>query len=374
MKHVKLFIVLNYFWNICSIIVFGLLGKQFVDLLFQENPYMSNMSGIINLIGFAVFILISSIISLIIHESGHLLLGLNAGLTFMEFNILMFSIYLEGDKIKTKRVTQIAGIGGYCNLYIDEHSDYKPNKVSAYFLGGILMNFFITGICASLLFLINNIWMKYILIIFAVMNFQLGVSNMIPQITLTGMESDMLKVINQRDDPNYIKVLGKLQRIMLETKNGKPLQELDITCPVKFTTYGEILLGILYLDFIIAQRQFQKVSVIIEQIIREGGDILSKQNKMLLSVQSARSEIATTCDKNRLKTMWTKEFKKYVEITSQINPVFLGCNYAFIVLVENDNKTAKKILKQVDKLSTEQFGEAEIEECKYIIQLVNKRE
>ena len=268
---------------------------------------------------------------------------------------------------------KIAGVGGYCNLRINEDAQYSRNSVILYFLGGILFNLILTLLSLIVIFTTNSIWVKYFSELLCAINIYFIMNNSIPSITPTGMEVDMLKILHTYHDHNYINTLGKLQRITQELNNGKNICEMNVSCPQKFQTLGDVFMGILYLDYLIAVKNYKDVENVVNKIREEAGECLSAQNNHILSAQLFRCELETDCNVEKLAQIWTKKFNKYVNVMATINPIFLGCQYAHAVLIEKKENKAWRILNEISKLTTDKFEKLDIDECLKLVEIVDSK-
>lgn len=91
-------------------IISGIFGGNMIEYL-ESN----GVSAVTSLIFISVIFLVSFFIVLIIHEGGHLIMGLITGYNFVSFRIGSFTIIKENGKLVSKKFN-IAGTGGQCTL------------------------------------------------------------------------------------------------------------------------------------------------------------------------------------------------------------------------------------------------------------------
>ena len=151
--------------------------------------------------------------SIIWHEVGHLLFGIKAKLRFISFNVLGFTITKENGNLKINKHSKIPGIEGYCNMFAEENEEYNKNKINLYFMGGIIFNFIDFIISIIFLGFINNEYLKLICIFNIITNIYLALCNSIPCVNKIGVNTDMLHIIYNSKDSNYIKVIAKIFKI-----------------------------------------------------------------------------------------------------------------------------------------------------------------
>ncbi len=85
------------------------------------------------------YILLALFVSIIIHESGHLVTGLITGYKFVSFRILNILIYRKKNKVKIKLGKGVAL--GQCLLSIKDPQNSEKMSVDFYLAGGSLFNF-----------------------------------------------------------------------------------------------------------------------------------------------------------------------------------------------------------------------------------------
>ena len=160
-QQILLGVIIGAFLGVCIVFLFN-------------DDFMLNF-GLDTMFYFIVMILVSFILQIIIHESGHLLFGHLAGLKFISFRIGSYVLTKE-DKFKISRLS-LAGTGGQCLM-----EPAKPSymKYIGYLLGGGLCNI----VSAFLFFGISLVNQDLLLDIFSFSMFAvgilLGLTNLIP--------------------------------------------------------------------------------------------------------------------------------------------------------------------------------------------------
>ena len=166
------------------------------------------------------------IVSILRHELGHLLFGLRANLEFVSFNVLNFTITKENKKLVIKKVPNINGVSGYCNMAFDDKVKYNSKEVISYFFGGIFFNMIMVIIFACILPLTKDYLYLICLLVISV-NVYLAFYNMIPIVHKNGLRSDMKQVLLYVNASEFTKIYGKISKIQSYINDGKKLKDID---------------------------------------------------------------------------------------------------------------------------------------------------
>ncbi|MFV0520346.1 MAG: site-2 protease family protein [Lachnospirales bacterium] len=162
-------------------------------------------------------VIVTFILSIIIHESGHLIFGLTSKYKFVSFRILNIMIIKRNEKFSIKRYN-IAGTGGQC---IMEPMDIIDGKfpVILYNIGGSLLNFIFAIIFLILYFIFKDTSiLKYFLSAFVFWNFFSGLLNIIPFKTklISNDGKNLVEILKNREA--FISFWRALKIISLQSK------------------------------------------------------------------------------------------------------------------------------------------------------------
>lgn len=117
-------------------------------------------------------LLLGFIVSVIIHELGHLVFGLISGYKFTSFKALFIKVY-KTDKIKIKFETVMLAIPGQCLM--------KPTsrKYLLYNLGGLIFTYILSIVLIISFYILNNVYISQLLFGMFFVNSLLGILNSI---------------------------------------------------------------------------------------------------------------------------------------------------------------------------------------------------
>lgn len=347
MHNKKIYKLLDMLTNMIYIFALVLVTFNLLDN-FDDNTIIINM--IVYLLSYVVILFLS----VIFHEIGHLFFGLESKLSFDSFNILCFKIYKEKSKLKIKYDSIMPGTLGYCSMKFREDRNYKRKNIILYFLGGIIFNIILVITSIILYFSIENLIIKSICLFFLVINLYIAIGNCIPKKLISGVNSDMLHICLYNKNNNYIKSLGRLQKIINQINRGKKLNELDeelFYIPDTFVDNTEIDLAMIYIEYLISKKEYIKANNTIKTIKKKANKLLSESQVNILKVIQIESMFYSKEDINRIKDIWDNDLEKYIHIMYKSNPSLLTIEYLYYKLYKKDNDRANIIMNQINKMS-----------------------
>lgn len=333
--------MLEYFISILTIIAFLCFGLYIPTGFLEQYPdatdavFYTNL-GLITCLGILVFMA-----TILLHEAGHLLFGLRAGMKFEEFSVLNFSFKNVDNKIKFIVKPALSGIGGYCKMSLSKDKTYDAKLLIWHLLGGILVNLFLVVVFGIILLISSNFLLTCVALLGIILNLYLGLLNSLPQTSAIGLEYDMLKVARTKEDEQYLIKLFTASTISEDLLRNVPVDKIHLECPTEFKLAGDILLGLVYTDILMKKEEFENAKKILLQIENENVNTLSKQNNILLKVQFIECELRGDCDINCLAKYWTKDIQQYIVAMSTIHPSFICFDYAYELLMQKKQRCGK---------------------------------
>lgn len=201
----------NYkkYWNIIILILvaagIGYLMGYFSGAI-MENTFgiYINIDSIfmliINIVLALILFIIAYLIHIIIHEAGHLIFGLISGYKFVSFRVGSLTLIRDDEGLKFKKYN-IPGTGGQCLMMPPEkkNGDYP---FILFNLGGAITNILVSILTTILAInIVDNFYLKLILIILSMGGFFAGLTNGIP-LKIGGIANDahnIMTMIRDRD-------------------------------------------------------------------------------------------------------------------------------------------------------------------------------
>lgn len=321
------------------------------------------------LIMYLAFI-ISFPLTAIIHESGHLVMGLITGYKFSSFRIGKWMLIKENNHFRFKKFS-LLGTGGQCLLIPPEYNE----NFSWFFynFGGSLFNFLTTLICFMITFFfpIHPIFIVS-LVVLAYISLVIGLLNIIPlQLGLPNDGYNIMMMIKEKDSRWCIYsqlMIGDLQ------VKGVKYQDMD---PGLFQIPENVNLNNpLYQPILLSQ-----VNVLHEQFkFIEAKKLIDEINQQCKLFPLLKNEydcdylfylIMENPDNPKIEELY-KSISKHLKKTSKLMANRQRVLYAYELLMNKNQTKAAKHLASFNKLIQSHPFQAEIECEKEIIKLIEK--
>ena len=233
-------------------IIFGLLLGIF---------FPSDLDGL----DFLLFLVIAYYLTIVIHESGHLLFGLLTGYHFTSFRIGSIILIKNNDHISLKKYS-LPGTGGQCLLsppdLIDGQMPYQ-----LYNLGGVIMNT-IVFIISYILFLFTSSLLSSFFFLLSIVNLIVLLSNGIPLET-AGIYNDGMNLKMCKQNKESLYSLWLQLKTNSELAKGKKIQDLPnewFYIPKELSNPLVTQIAILYENRLLYQMHFNDVLDCIERL------------------------------------------------------------------------------------------------------------
>ena len=188
--------------------------------------YIILSKGFVNLFSSLIYLVITFIISIPIHELGHLVFGLHSGYRFTSFQFLFFKWYRREGKIHFK--LEKSPLLGQCLMTLNPEQK-ATIKFKSYLLGGGIFNIFAyaLALAISLTLYFTRGKISCFFIILSYMNLYLAISNLIPM-NLKGIYNDALNVkLMKKYDMVRTTVLNTLL-IEEAVENAKSIDDIPL--------------------------------------------------------------------------------------------------------------------------------------------------
>ena len=330
-----------------TMLCFGAMGYCIGMLIKQDGRHANHI--ILLRLGYSMlWAFIGIFASVIIHESGHLVMGLRSGYDFVSFRIGSFVWIKQDGKLVCKKMS-IQGTAGQCLLMPKQDVNPEDVPYKTYFIGGGLFNLITAAITFPLFALAGNFYLKMPLFMLAVFSVYLGLINLIP---MSGnIANDGYNCLSLNKHPgDKIFIYNQLTVNGLMTQGLTPL-EID-------PKYFEVPEGLS--DIYVVAAALMKASVLItEHEYAQARDIISESLKtedtMKIYISEAKCELIF-CEcmlgspREQIDKLLDRELKAYIKAASKTLISKPRVMYAYYKLCAKDEAAAKAEYDKAMKL------------------------
>lgn len=318
-------------------IVCGIFGKNMIEYL-ESNGLSSPFSLLFIM---AIFV-ISLCVVPIIHESGHLFMGLMTGYDFVSFRVGNFAIVKENNKLKKKKFN-VVGTGGQCILSYKKVEYPERIPYFWYHFGGVFFNLLTTAICMCVIISSKSIFINVGLGILAAISLVTGITNIIPT-KATGIGSDGYNLMIFRKSAinriaNYkIMLINSLQYQGIKLED-MPKEITIFTKEEKSCEFG-IALSIIEANILMNQHDFKSAEKIYRSIVENEEAYTLYQNESKCEMLFCM--IMNGCSSEEINKIYDNDIRQYIMITEKTYIMRKRLMYAYYLIIEKNQEKAKR--------------------------------
>lgn len=327
-------------------IIGGAVGL-FAGIFFPNNDMDSLAVPVWAVLLFIIAVLCGAIV---IHEAGHLVMGLATGYKFVSFRIGPFTLIREDGRIKL-RLFFVMGTAGQCLLMPPETDNPENAPYFLYHLSGGLFNIITAAICGIFMLIADSKTADFLLGTAAFLSLFLGLTNLIPM--GKAMANDGTNLYLLMKSPTLRKALynqlyinGLLyQGVLLNDIPAKYFSDVADdgkmgihSCVVPMLQGG---LAIDTKDFTTAQSKF-------EYILNDEKLIPIYKNECTCELIFCK--IMNSASEEEIEELYDKNLKSYVKQMKSTHIAKRRLLYAYYLICKNDVVSAEKEYEAAQKM------------------------
>lgn len=314
----------------------GFFGANLIDYLKKSGTALP-----IALIFIAATALISFFAITIIHEAGHLVMGLLTGYDFVSFRIGNLTLVKEDGKLVRRKFT-IAGTGGQCILTHREVENPEELPYFWYHFGGVFFNLLTTIICLPVILLTENAFVLTGFLIIAILSFAIGIINIIPTNAM-GVGNDGYNLVLMKKSPADRIVIYKSMLINALQHQGIQLENM----PEKLLTFSNkekqckfgTALTCIEANLLMNRHNFKAAEEKYRSVANDDDADTLYRNECRCEMMFCM--IMNGCTAEEINAIYNKELKKYIEATGKTYIMRKRLMYAYYLIIEKDFSKAK---------------------------------
>ncbi len=308
--------------------------------------------SLIQLVLLPLLIYLGVFLSIIIHETGHLVFGLISGYKFSSFRIASFIILSDNGKMKLRRHS-LAGTGGQCLMAPPDMKDGKI-PVILYNLGGCIMNLIFALIFLLLYFLsAASSFLSVIFLTFSVIGFLVVLTNGIPMHT-ANIDNDGYNAFALRNNPEAVRGLWVQLKAVEQISKGVRLKDMpdewfDIPSDEAMKNSMVAARCVFACNRLTDAGEFDKADALMAHMLEiESGIVGIHRN--LLMCDRIYIELINENRRDVIDSMLSPELKKFIKAMKKY-PSVIRTQYALAVLHDKNKSAADKYMKLFEKVA-----------------------
>lgn len=348
----------------------GFLMTDTIALLpLEENPFLE----LFLFAAFLLFFLAALFLSVIIHESGHLLAGLLTGYGFSSFRIGSLMLVKEKGKLRV-RLLSLLGTAGQCLLTPPPLINGKCPYI-LYNLGGALLNL----LFAALFFALSCVFphlpvLRMLLLVAALIGLVFALTNGLP-LQLGMVNNDGRNTLEMKRNPRALYAFWLQLAISAETAKGVRLRDMKdewFLLPAE-DGWDDALVSTVAVfceNRLMDERRFDEAETLAKRLLAHGEEILGLYRALLSA--DLMYLYALSGDKASAMALYDKQQKSFMKQMASF-PAVIRADLA-LALLWGDETQRKSAQARFEKVKKTYPYTVEIESEEELIVLLYEKE
>ncbi|MBP3379915.1 MAG: hypothetical protein J6K77_03510 [Ruminococcus sp.] len=324
-------------------VVIGIIGGVFLSR-YSDKLEDAGLDSLLTLPIILIWFYLAYFIELIIHETGHMVMGLLTGYKFLSFRIGSFTIMKENGRLVRKKF-KVPGTAGQCLLSPKETEHPEDLPFFWYNFGGVFFNLLTGAIAVTAAVLADNIYVVTAAVIFAVSALLTALVNGIPA-RISGVLNDGYNIRLMMKDPAERTVIYKsflANARMYRGERPEDMAELFSGTEAELKTEHGIALSLTEGTLHLYRHQYDRA----EEIFRSAAE---DESVVQIYRMEAKCEllfclVMLGAEQEKIAGLYDKELQKYIQITGKTMIARKRLMYAYYLLFE---KSAEKAQAEYD--------------------------
>ena len=330
--------------------ILGLAMISFVDWQLPEG--ISSSAKIFRLCITLIFLYLTVMIHIVLHETGHLIFGLMSGYQFSSFRIGTHMLMKENGKLVHRKI-KIAGTGGQCLMIPPEMVDGKF-PVVLYNLGGSIVNLVVAALMIPVFVAIDksSVFALFVFL-FIAMGVITGLSNGIPMRTNT-IDNDGYNAISLGKSKEAMRAFWIQMKTNEQLTKGirtkdMPEEWFEVPSDEAMKNSMVATIGVYAASRLMDQHRFEEAGKLIDHLLEiETGMVALHRN--LLICDQIYLELIGQNRSDRREALYTKQLKKFMKAMKTF-PSVIRLEYAYRLLAEHDSESAAKSMAAFERVA-----------------------
>lgn len=316
-------------------------GKPMVESASEGTDYGLLALSILLAI---IWLFVTVMIHLVMHEAGHLVMGLLTGYRFLSFRVFKLTLAKTDDGLKWKRY-HIAGTGGQCLMELPEDQDVNTAPWFWYNAGGVLMNLLLVLIALLVLRTtkLGIVGFSFFLM-FAFVGIVMALMNGIPMIA-GGVGNDAHNILTLWRHPELRRYFVRTLQMAGQMTRGKRLKELPEEWffdqpATEASPPLEIANRVNFMTLLEDQGRLEEARKVGEELMSLGKG-LPRIYQLEVGGERTMLELLTSNRKEVVEELWNETLEKYTVMNSNYSPIKCAVLFAVELLFHHDQEKAE---------------------------------
>ncbi|MBO4820161.1 MAG: M50 family metallopeptidase [Prevotella sp.] len=316
-------------------------GKPLVESASKGTDY--GLLAVSIILAF-VWLFVTVMIHLILHEAGHLVMGLLTGYRFLSFRVFKLTLAKTEAGLQWKRY-HIAGTGGQCLMELPEDQDVDKAPWFWYNAGGVMMNVLLVLVS---IFVLRTTELGIVGFSFFVMLAFVGIvmtlMNGIPMFS-GGVGNDAHHILSLWRHPELRLYFVRTLQTAGQLTRGKRLKELPEEWfadkpATKDSPALEIANRVNFMTLLEDQGRLGEALKVGEELMSLGKE-LPQIYQLEVGGERVMLELLTLNRTEVVDELWTSTVEKYTVMNSNYSPIKCAVLFAYELLFHHDKEKAE---------------------------------
>ena len=308
-----------------------------------------SLQDVMDIAWILIAVMIAFILSVVLHEGGHLVAGLLTGYRFVSFRFLNWTIIRRNGRLQWGNY-ELAGTGGQCLM---APPDRPVDQIDTrwYNAGGVLANMLIVVISALLLWAFDlPACLDELLVIMIIFGLFIGVGNGIP-LKMGGVATDGLNLLQLEKDIPGKQFFCNILEFNALNQEGVPYDEMPehifaLPQPVDWVNSMHVGAALMAATRMIAVHQWEEAHRLLTKAHEHSDEYMELYR---LEVENMMTQVCIAMGRDdEARQHYSDKVAKHIERHAPTQSDKLLTKMAVALALENDRPKAEAVLHELE--------------------------
>ncbi len=308
-----------------------------------------SLQDVAHIIWILIAVLIASILSVVLHEGGHLVAGLLTGYRFVSFRYLNWTLIRRNGRLQWRNY-ELAGTGGQC-LMAPPDRPLDQIDTRWYNAGGVLANILIAVIAALLIWACDlPHWLDELLVIMIILGLFIGLGNGIPM-KMGGVANDGLNLKQLEKDIPGKQCFCNILEVNARSQEGEPYAAMPeriftLPQPIDWSNSMHVGAALSSATRMIALHQWEEAYKLLSEAMDHKEDYMELYQ---LEVENMMTQVCIATGRDEeARQHYSEKVAKHVERHAPTQSDKQLTTMAVALALEGDRPKAEEVLSKLE--------------------------